>query len=561
MSRIHPSMASHKLNVMPFLHPIRQKVQHFHPNRQKIIQIEIDKLLVAGFIKKKDGKWRVCVDYTNLNDVCLKDSFLLPRIDQIVNSTTEHGMFSFLDAFSRYHQILMFQSNEEKITFVTLHGLETRAEHVQHLEETFRLMRGYNMKLNPTKCAFGVSTGKFLGFMNGADYSSLKKCHSEAPPILPSSSSDHTHKPATPSYPAQIGSIQMNVEMGHQVEVSRSEVGLILQSPTRELMEQAICLNFFAANNEVEYEVVLVRLDLDLVLAATKLEIRSDYQLIVKQIQREYEVNDEHVSLPHHGEKLPGKAGRNEKTNVLTEIATTLLIKEVVTLPIYLKAAPSITPELVSNTSQMDSGWMLNIVKYFQTGKWGMDIVRPLPIAAAQKDFLPVAIDYFNKWVEAKAYASIKDKDVSKFIRKNIICRFGVPRVIVTDNGPYNEQAESKNKTFLNAIKKKLEEQIGATPFALAYGMEVIILTKIGMPTTKTIVQDQMDNDEELIRQLDWADKLRGNATIQLASYHQMTIAQRVFENIADVGIEKLQYNWEGPYIVTKVEYLGAYHL
>ena len=109
--------------------------------------------------------------------------------------------------------------------------------------------------------------------------------------------------------------------------------------------------------------------------------------------------------------------------------------------------------------------------------------------------------------------------------------------------------------------------------------MEVIILTKIGMPTTKTIVQDQMDNDEELIRQLDWADKLQGNATIQLASYHQMTIAQynkrawtqffrlgslvlrRVFKNTADVGIEKLQYNWEGPYIVTKVEYLGAYHL
>ena len=63
-------------------------------------------------------------------------------------------------------------------------------------------------------------------------------------------------------------------------------------------------------------------------------------------------------------------------------------------------------------------------------------MVRPLPIAAAQKDFLPVATDYFNKWVEAKAYASIKDKDVSKFIRKNIVCRFGVPRVIVTDNGP-----------------------------------------------------------------------------------------------------------------------------
>ena len=75
-------------------------------------------------------------------------------------------------------------------------------------------------------------------------------------------------------------------------------------------MEQVIRLSFSISNNETKYEVSLVALDLDLVLAATKLEIRSDYQLIVEQIQREYEVNDEHVSLPHHGEKLPGKAGR-----------------------------------------------------------------------------------------------------------------------------------------------------------------------------------------------------------------------------------------------------------
>ena len=65
-----------------------------------------------------------------------------------------------------------------------------------------------------------------------------------------------------------------------------------------------------------------------------------------------------------------------------------------------------------------------------------MDIVDPLPIAAMQKKFLLVAIDYFNKWVEAKAYASIKDKDVSKFIWKNIVCQFEVPRAIVKDNGP-----------------------------------------------------------------------------------------------------------------------------
>ena len=65
-----------------------------------------------------------------------------------------------------------------------------------------------------------------------------------------------------------------------------------------------------------------------------------------------------------------------------------------------------------------------------------MDIVGSLPIVATQKKFMLVAIDYFNKWAEAKAYASIKDKDVSKFIWKNIMCQFEVPRAIVADNGP-----------------------------------------------------------------------------------------------------------------------------
>ena len=64
-----------------------------------------------------------------------------------------------------------------------------------------------------------------------------------------------------------------------------------------------------------------------------------------------------------------------------------------------------------------------------------MDIVGPLPVAAAQKKFLLVATDYFSKWVEAKAYASIKDKDITKFILKNIICRFGIPQAIIADNG------------------------------------------------------------------------------------------------------------------------------
>ncbi|KAL6344362.1 hypothetical protein AAG906_039618 [Vitis piasezkii] len=129
MKGIHPSIVSHKLNVLPTARPVRQRVRRFHPDRQKIIQDEIDKLLEVGFIKeveysdwlanvvvvlKKEGKWRVCVDYTNLNNACPKDSFPLPQIDQIVDSTVGQGMFSFLDAFSGYHQIPMSRLTKKR---------------------------------------------------------------------------------------------------------------------------------------------------------------------------------------------------------------------------------------------------------------------------------------------------------------------------------------------------------------------------------------------------------------------------------------------------------------
>ena len=74
-------------------------------------------------VPNKKGKWRVRVDYTTLNDACPKDSFPLPQIDQIVDSTSGHGMLSFLDAFSGYYQIHGALTNEENTAFITPYGL------------------------------------------------------------------------------------------------------------------------------------------------------------------------------------------------------------------------------------------------------------------------------------------------------------------------------------------------------------------------------------------------------------------------------------------------------
>ena len=82
-----------------------------------------ERLANVVVVPKKGGKWRVYVDYTDLNDACPKDSFPLPRIDQIVDASVGHGMLSFLDEFSGYHHISMYPPDVEKMSFITPHEL------------------------------------------------------------------------------------------------------------------------------------------------------------------------------------------------------------------------------------------------------------------------------------------------------------------------------------------------------------------------------------------------------------------------------------------------------
>ena len=135
MPGIDPSVITHRLNVYPSFKPVRQKNRVFALERDNAIKEEVQKLTLAKFIrevyyldwlanvvmgKKANGKWRMCVDFTDLNKACPKDSYPLPRIDQLVDSTASHRLLSFMDAFSGYNQIRMDETYQEKTSFVNI---------------------------------------------------------------------------------------------------------------------------------------------------------------------------------------------------------------------------------------------------------------------------------------------------------------------------------------------------------------------------------------------------------------------------------------------------------
>ena len=86
------------------------------------------------------------------------------------------------------------------------------------------------------------------------------------------------------------------------------------------------------------------------------------------------------------------------------------------------------------NVQRVSREKMATISSPWPFSQWGIDIVGPLPQGKRQMKFLLVAIDY-TKWVEAKALATIIEAKVQNFVWKNIVCRFGIPRTIISDNG------------------------------------------------------------------------------------------------------------------------------
>ena len=195
----------------------------------------------------------------------------------------------------------------------------------------------------------------------------------------------------------------------------------------------------------------------------------------------------------------------------------------------------------------------------------------PFPTAVRHLKFLVVGINYFTKWVEVEALATITEKNIRNFVWRNIIYRYGIPRVLVSDNGKQfnnstfrdfcselgiknhysspacpqaNRQVEVTNWSLLKIIKTRLEgakgiwpdelpsilwayrttarTPTGETPFCLAYGSEAVIPAEVGLTSYQVENYDKNENEKAIRLQLDLVDEVRAAAKQRLARYQNL---------------------------------------
>ncbi|GJY43834.1 reverse transcriptase domain-containing protein [Tanacetum coccineum] len=234
-------------------------------------------------------------------------------------------------------------------------------------------------------------------------------------------------------------------------------------------------------------------------------------------------------------------------------------------------------------------------------------VAKALRTGPGKVKFLIVAMDYFTKWIKAKPVMAITSNQIKKFVWDNILCMFGLPGEIISDNGkqfrddPFKDWCEKlcisqhfsivkhpqtdglverANRGLGEGIKSRLEtrsknwmEELphvlwahrimikssnGDTPFSLTYRTEVVIPAEIGMPTIRTAEVDLVQNNEALEINLDLLEEGRKEASIREA---RRDLVYRNNDASRAEDTRKLGPKWEGPYEVTEVLGKGAYKL
>nr|GEY53890.1 reverse transcriptase domain-containing protein [Tanacetum cinerariifolium] len=353
----------------------------------------------------------------------------------------------------------------------------TEAEMVRDVEETFQTLRKINMKLNPKKCSFGLVEGMFLGYVITPE--GIKPCPDKTTAVL-QLPSPQTIKEVQ-SLNGKLASLNSEFKTFSISQVPRS------RNKKADALRKIASISFAHLSKQVLVEVLetksitgkevtavieeecptwmteLVNYLKEGILPGDKKEARKlrlkarQYELIegilykrsfltpwlrcVRPLQAEYvmrEIHEGSCSMHAGPRSIVAKAIRlgyfwptmhKDAQDMIRKCSDCQIHR-----PVTRHPQQPLTP--------ITAPWPFY--------KWGIDIAGPFPEGPGKVKFLIVAMDYFTKWIEAKAVATITGGQVKKFVWDNIVCRFGIPEEIISDNG--KQFADNPFKDWCNKL-------------------------------------------------------------------------------------------------------------
>ncbi|XP_077236546.1 uncharacterized protein LOC143878110 [Tasmannia lanceolata] len=597
MPGIDPAVSTHELGVDQTCKPVKQKRRHFTPERRRAIREEVERLLKADFIreiqypdwlanvvmvKKSNGKWRTCIDFTDLNKACPKDSYPLPKIDQLIDATGTYCYrvmpFGLKNTGATYQRLVnkLFRNqigrNMEVYVDDMLVKSRSASNHVSDLREAFQVLKEHNMKLNPTKCTFGVGAGKFLGFMPEPG-EELILYLSAGPLTVAAVLIREEHNQQKPIY--YVSKVLHDAETRYQ-RVEKLVYALIMAARKLRPYFQAhtikILADFIAECTVPDSDPGLVAVpspEAELVVPERRIEIEA-----VPPLGTESATSSAYLH-PNFEEPLwevlAGKfksfevvrvpRTENAKADVLSKLAASgyTALREI---RMEFLEKSSIDGHLVK-LMQIDDepSWMDQIVRYLRSGELPEEKKEARRVASGGREFVVVAIDYFTKWVEAEPLAKITEQN-------------GIKKRLDDKAGRWADELYH----VLWAYRTTPRTATGESPFNLSFGTEAVIPVDIGVPSPRIVDFNEQLNGTGLRANLDLLEEVREESQIRAAAYkqkvskyHDAKIRSREFcaDHLvlrkAAVSqprrVGKLSPTWEGPYRVKEVIRPGSYRL
>nr|GFA74195.1 reverse transcriptase domain-containing protein [Tanacetum cinerariifolium] len=367
----------------------------------------------------------------------------------------------------------------------------TEAEMVRDIEETFQTLRKISMKLNPKKCSFGLAEGVFLGYVITPE--GIKPCPDKTTVVLQLPSPQIIKE--VKSLNGKLASLNRS-----RTSVPAAETAFIRSPSIGRTQTTGRADHFAASNNEAEYEALIVGLRIAMQMGVKNIQANVDSKLVANQVLGTYVAKeDNRIKYLEIAKGLVSgfktfsisqvPRSRNKKADALSKIVSTSFAHLSKQVLVEVLETKSITgKEVTSVIREEGPTWITELMNYLKEGilhrdekearklrlkarqyelmegvlykrsfltPWlrcvGPLQAKPFPEGPEKVKFLIVAMDYFTKWIEVKAVATITSGQVKKFVWDNIVCRFGIPREIISDNG--KQFADNPFKDWCDKLK------------------------------------------------------------------------------------------------------------